>query len=276
MNKLPKFSAVLVLFLSLAGCGGSGGGDDDVDVDFPTPTLPVGATKIDAMNAETIANSALDFTGILASFSLKTEGPLSIPQVINLVTDQITRRNRNLESAAGKTEDVSAFFCVTGTAIDTFTESANSASGQIKFTDCDIGFGVILNGNFPYEGSFNDTTLDYSFHFGGTLIFDFGTDLVTVVLNIIDSGNDGTGDYTLTPSFSLDGIAGESYLVTTVLPLMGNFFSAEITSGELNVEGADNTQLCMPVTAINTFTVEFDNGLGGGCVPLVPPLDIVI
>jgi hypothetical protein len=279
MQPFQAFTKIILLIslsVWLSACGGGGGGGDDA-VSFPTPTLPAGAVKIDAMNAEAIATSVLDFTVVLFSISLKTEGPPSIPQVIKLLTDQVTKRNRYLGSvAAGKTEDVSAFFCFTGTAIDTFTENTNSVSGQIKFSNCDIGGGMILNGTFPYEGSWNNTTLDYNFHFGGSLTFDFGTDLVTVVMNFFESGNDGTGDYSLTPSFSLDGIPDESYLVTTVQPLMGNFFSDVLTSGELNVEGADNTQLCMTVTAINTVTVEFDDGLGVGCVPLPPPLDIVI
>ena len=280
MSKLHKFAAVMVLFLYLIGCGGGsggGGGDDEDGVNFPTPTLPAGAAKIDATNAEDIANSALEFTGILLGFAAKTEGPPSIPQVIKLLTDQVNKRNRNLRSGtAGKTEDISALFCVTGTATDTFTESANSLSGQIAFSDCGIGGGIVLNGTFPYEGNWNDVTLDYNFHFGGSLIFSAGADTITVVLNFTESGNNGTGDFSLAPSFSLDGIPGGGYLVTTVLPLLGNFFSAEFTSGELNVLGADNTQLCMPVTAINTITVEFDNGLGGGCMPLAPPLDIPI
>jgi hypothetical protein len=274
MRKLCSITAALALLLIVAGCGGGGGGGA---ASFPNPTLPASAVKIDAMNAEVIANSALEFADLLFGFVLKTEGPPSIPQVIKLVTDQVTKRNRSLGlKVAGKTEDISAFFCIAGTAIDTFTENENSGSGEIKFSDCDLGGGIVLNGTFPYEGNWNDTTLDYSFHFGGTLAFSFGADLVTIVLNFIESGNDGTGSYSLTQSFSLDGIPGESYLVTTVQPLMGNFFSDELTSGELKVEGADNTQLCMPVTAINTVTVEFDDGLGGGCVPLVPPLDIVI
>jgi hypothetical protein len=267
-----------VSFVAISACGGSGGGggggDDDV---FPTPTLPSSATKIDAMNAEDIADSALEFIDILSEFSAKTEGPLSIPQVIKLLTDQATKSNRYLGSvAAAKTEDLSAIFCFTGTAIDTFTENTNSASGEIKFSNCDIGDGIVLNGTFPYEGSWNDTTLDYNLHIGGTLTFDFGTDLVTVVLNFTESGNDGTGNFSFSPSFSLAGIPGEGYLVTTVQPLLGNFFSDELTSGKLKVEGADNTQLCMTVTAINTVTVEFDDGLGGGCVPLVPALVITL
>jgi len=265
-----------VSFVAISACGGSGGGGGGGGDDFPTPTLPAGAVKIDATNAEAIANSALDFTGILLGFAAKTEGPPSIPQVIKLVTDQVTKRNRNLGSnVAGKTEDVSAFFCVTGTATDTFDETANSVSGEIKFSDCDIGFGIILNGTFPYEGSWNDATLDYNFHYGGTLAFNDGiVPPITIVLNFTEAGNDGTGDLSLTPSFSLDGIPGGGYLVTTVLPLLGNFFSGLFTSGELNVGGADNTQLCMTVTAINMMTIELDDGLGGGCVPLVPPLVI--
>ena len=260
----------------LASGGGGGGGDNDVE--FPNPTLPAGATKIDTTNAESIANSALDFTGILVGIGLKKESPPSIPQVIRRLTGQIIKRSPELGfKIAGRTEDISAIYCATGTAIDTFDEGSDSVSGQIKFTDCDVfGSGIILNGVFPYEASWNDTTLNYNLHYGGTLSFDDGIDLITIVLNFVESGNDGTGDYTLSPSFSLEGIPDESYLVTTVQALSGNYFTDEVTSGELKVEGAENTQLCMTVTAINTVTVEYDDGLGGGCVPLVPPLEILI
>jgi hypothetical protein len=275
MNKLLKIAVAAVISLYLFGCGGSGGGDDDVT--FPTPTLPADATKIDATNAEAIANSALDFTGILLGFAAKTEGPPSIPQVIQRVTEQfVKKRPGSGFEIAGKTDDISSFFCVTGTATDTYEEDANSVSGQVKFSDCDIGFGIILNGTLPYESSWNDTTLDYTYHYGGTLTFDDGIEFITVVSNFVESGNDGNGNFSLTPNFSLAGIPGGSYLLTTVQALSGNFFTNEFTSGELNVEGADNTQLCMNITAINTVTVEFDDGLGGGCVPLVPPLDILI
>jgi len=145
MRKLCGFIAALALLLIVAGCGGGGGGGGGGAVNFPTPTLPAGAVKIDATNAEAIANSALEFTGILFGFAAKTEGPPSIPQVIKLVTDQVTKRKRNLGSkTAGKTEDVSVFFCVTGTAIDTFTENATSVSGEIKFADCEIFAGLFL------------------------------------------------------------------------------------------------------------------------------------
>jgi len=274
MSKLFKFSIANFLILFLVGCGGSGGGggDDDVTNVFPIPTLPDPAVKIDETNAEAIANQALDFTGILSGFAAKTEGGPSIPQVIKLVTDEVTKRNRNLGlKVAGKTEDVSGLFCVTGTAIDTFTEGPSSASGEIKFSDCDIGLGIILNGSFPYVVSWNDATMDYNFHYGGTLIFGIGTETITIVLNFTESGNDGTGDFALNPLFSLGGIPGGGYLVSTLQPVMGNFFSAEFTSGELLVEG-DDSNLCIIVTPINLATVGFYDG--GVCVPLVPPIII--
>ncbi len=135
---------------------------------------------------------------------------------------------------------------------------------------------MVVNGSLPYEGSYNDATLDFNSRIGGSLIFRFGADTITVVMNFSESGNDGTGEFSLTQSFSLGGIPGGGFLVTTVQPILGNSFSGEITSGELSVQGADNTQLCMTVTSINMVTVEFDDGLGGGCVPLATPLVISI
>jgi len=268
----------------IASCGGSGGGGDDAGVvedRFPTPTLPAPAVQINPGNAEGIAETVLELSGILFEFpfALKTEGPPSISEAIKLVTDRVNKRNRNLGSVvAGKTEDVSADFCVTGTATDTFTETStgtsDSISGEIVFSNCDLG-GLLLDGTFPYDASSNGATLDFDFQFGGTLTFSIGIDAITLVLNFTESGNDGTGEFTLIPSFSLDEMPDGGYLVTTVQPLTGNFNPTVLLEmGELNVEGADNTQLCMSVTAINTVTVEFDDGLGGGCAPLAPPLDI--
>jgi hypothetical protein len=242
---LGSVYALGVLGIVASGGGGSGGGDDDV-VEFPTPTLPAGARTI------------------------------SIPQAIKLVIDQVARKNRNARSlVAGKTEDVSADFgCSTGTVILNYDENTNSASGKFTFSECDIdGSGIFVNGTMPFEASWNDSTLDYRYQFGSTLTFDDTVDLVTIVLNFIETGNEGTGDFALTPNFSLDGIPDGGFLVTTEPPLTGDIFVG-ITGGQSIVEGASNTLLCMLVTAINELTVDFDDGLGGGCVPLAPPLII--
>jgi hypothetical protein len=273
-----------VSFVAISACGGGGGGsggDGDGGGGFPTPTLPAGARTIDADNAEETAESALIFAQALLSVAGKPEGPPSIQQVIKLVSDQVTKRNRNLGSvAAGKTtEDLSDELCFTGTAIDTYTEGENSITGNINFTDCVIGeiedLGeIVVNGTAPYEGSFNDATQVLNIEFGGTLTLDFGTEQIIVVLDFIESENEVTGAFSLTPSFSLEGIPGGGYLVTTVEPLQG--FFDDVNSGELSVAGADNTKLCMEVTLPNTVTVELDDGLGDGCMPLDPVLVIPI
>jgi hypothetical protein len=50
--------------------------------------------------------------------------------------------------------------------------------------------------------------------------------------------------------------------VTTAQSWEGNAFSAEISSGQLIIHGADNTRLRIKVTGINTATVELDEGSG--------------
>jgi hypothetical protein len=270
-----------VSFVAISACGGSGGGSGGGgggdDVEFPTPTLPAGARTIDALNAEETADEAVEFIGIFASFvEFKTEAPPSIPQAIKLVIDQVARKNRKSGSvAAAKTEDVSADFgCLTGTATLDFEESANSASGKLTISDCDIeGSGIFVNGTVPFEASWNNNTLDFRNQLGGTLTFDDTVDLVTIVLNLIETGNDGTLAFALTPDFSLEGIPGGGFLVTTAQPFMGDIFVG-VTSGESIVEGADNTRLCMLVTDPDELTVDLDDGLGDGCMPLVPPLII--
>ncbi len=256
LRKLLMVSSIVVL----ASCGSGGGGEDD---GFPTPTLPSGAAKFDNTNANTIATAAVGFLDTLDSVTqLKRAEPPSMPQVVKLVIDQIHKRIWSSEYVAARTEDISAGLCVTGTAIADFDENGNSVSGTITFSICDVGGGIIVNGSFIYDASWNDTTLAYNFHMGGTIDFDFGTDLVTIMMNLSESGNDGTGAFTSTVSFSLSGIPGGGFLVTTTQPWTGNAISLQVDSGQLIVYGSDNTRLRITVTGINTAEVDLDNGSG--------------
>jgi len=249
----------MVLLASCGSSGGSGGGDDG----FPTPTLPADAAKFDATNADTIAGAAVGFVGTLDSVTeLKTEKSPSIPQVVKLVTDWAVHRGGNSPLEAARTDDISAGLCITGTATATYEATTNSESGTVSFTDCDIGSGIAINGNLPYNASWNVTTLDYSFHVGGTLIFDIGSDTITIVMNLIESGNDGTGAFSSSIDFSLSGIPGGSFLVTTEQPWVGNAFSLQVTSGQLIVLGSDNTRLQITVTGANAADVNLDDGSG--------------
>lgn len=253
---------IVGFILVIASCGGGSGGGDEDD-GFPTPTLPSNAAKFDNTNANTIASAAVGFLGTLDSVSqFKRPDPPSMPQVVKQVTDQILSSIWSSENVAARTEDISAGLCVTGTAIADFDENGNSASGTITFSSCDVGGGIIVNGGFIYNASWNDTTLDYDFHMGGTIDFDFDTDFVTIVMNLSESGNDGTGAFTSTISFSLSGIPGGGFLVTTAQPWTGNANSLQVDSGQLIVYGSDDTRLRITVTGINTADVDLDNGSG--------------
>lgn len=247
----------MVLLVSCGGSSGGGGGDDG----FPTPTLPGDAARFDATNANDTAVTTMAFVDTFSLVTqLKTEEAPSIPQVINRVINQFVKRNRN--SVAARTEDISAGLCVTGDAIAVFDETANSAEGTITFTNCDVGSGIVINGSLPYDTSWNDVTLDYSFLFGGTLSFQIGSDTIVIVMNLSESGNFGSGDFSSSISFSLSGIPGGGFLVTTTQPLVGNALSLTVDSGQLIVEGADSTRLRITVTGINAANVDLDNGSG--------------
>ncbi len=247
---------------TLAACGSSGDSSDE-DVGFPTPTLPADAARFDNTNANTIATAAVGFVDTLDSVTqFKTETSLSVLQVIEFVTDRITERARNSGLIAARTEDISAGLCVSGSATATYTENGSSESGTVSFAECDVGSGILVDGSFLFVASWNDTTLDYSLQTGGTIDFDFGSDLVTIEMNLIESGNYGTGDFSGTISFSLSGIPGGGFLVQTAQPWTGNALSLEVNSGQLIVYGSDNTRLRITVTGVNTADVDLDNGSG--------------
>ncbi len=247
---------------TLAACGSSGDSSDE-DVGFPTPTLPADAARFDNTNANTIATAAVGFVDTLDSVTqFKTETSLSVLQVIEFVTDRITERARNSGLIAARTEDISAGLCVSGSATATYTENGSSESGTVSFSECDVGSGIMVDGGFRFIVSWNDTTLDYSLQTGGTIDFDFGSDLVTIEMNLIESGNYGTGDFSGTISFSLSGIPGGGFLVQTAQPWTGNALSLQVNSGQLIVYGSDNTRLRITVTGVNTADVDLDNGSG--------------
>jgi hypothetical protein len=173
------------------------------------------------------------------------------------------RKRRISPAVAARTEDISADLCNPGTAIAEFDESGNSESGSVTFTGCNLdGSGIVINGSFAYVANWNDTTLDYSFHVGGSLTLAISGDSITIVMDLIESGNEGTGAFSSSASFSLSGIPGGGFLVTTSRAWVGNALIPEVTDGELIVHGGDDTRLRITVTVPNTADVELDNGSG--------------
>ena len=254
---IPRFLIVASMML-VVSCGG-GGGDDR----FPTPTLPADAMKFDATNAN---DTALTIMGFSSTFSqgpvFKTDVAPTIPQIVDMALDEVIQWNRNTLPAASRTTDISAGLCITGTATTNSSESGSSASGNMIFNNCDIGSGILLNGNFAFETSWNDTTLDYNFHTGGTLSITIPPETVTVTMNLIESGNIGTGAYSTDTSFSMSGVPGAGFLVETVQPLTGNYNTLEVTGGQLIAYGSGGTRLRITVTTPNNADVELDDGGG--------------
>lgn len=274
MNISKSFRLILValtasVLVLATGCGG-GGGSGDGDDGFPTPRLPADAATFDDLNANAIATTAVGFLGTLDTLAqLKTETSPSLPQVARLVTDRIMRRTRNSSLIAARTEDISAGLCNPGTAIAEFDESGNSASGSVTFTGCDIeGSGIVINGRFSYVASINNN-LDYSFHVGGLLTVAAGGESITIEMDLLETGNDGTGDFSSSVSFSLSGIPDSGFLVTTTQDWVGNV-SIGITGGQLIIHGDNNTRLRITVTSTNTAVVDLDDG-SGTFVPVPDP-----
>lgn len=255
---IPRFLIVASMVL-VVSCGGGGGGDDR----YPTPTLPADAMKFDVTNANDTAVTAMGFSSTFSQLkAFKTEAEPSLSQIVDSALDKVINWNRNALPVAARTEDISAGLCNSGKAITESSESASSSSGDLKFTNCDIGSGILLNGNFAFDASWNDATLDYNYHTGGRLSITIGAETVTVEMNLKESGNQGTGNFSSNFSFSMSGVPGAGFLVETVQPLKGNYFTMEVTDGQLIAYGADSTRLRITVTAANAADVELDDGGG--------------
>ena len=253
---------MISLVILVASCGSSSDGGSSGD-SFPTPTVPAGARTITALTADGTAVSAAEFASDLSDFAqLKTESPPTMAQVVDRVIDQVIRRNRISRSRnASKTEDLSSTFCVSGSASADFDDTPTSESGAITFTNCDIGSGILVDGAFRYASSWNDTTLDYNLQLGGTVTFNFGPPLVTIVINIVESGNDGTGDFSTNINFSLAGIPDGGFLVTTTQNLVGNSFIG-LASGQLIVTGSANSRLRLTIIGPSSASLDLDTGNG--------------
>jgi len=254
---IPRFLIVASMAL-VVSCGGGGG-----DSRFPTPTLPADAMKFDATNAN---DTAVTIMGFSSTFSqgpvFKTEAAPTIPQIVDMALDEVIDWNRNTMPVASKTTDISAGLCTSGTATTNSSESGSSASGDMIFNNCDIGGGILLNGNFAFDTSWNDATQDYNFHTGGSLSIQIGAESVTVVMNLMESGNFGTGVFSTDTSFSMSGVPGAGFLVETVQPLTGNYNTLEVTGGQLIAYGSGGTRLRITVTTPNNADVELDDGGG--------------
>ena len=258
MQYLKLLLASSMTILLLAACGGDGGGGSGGGGSV-TPTLPAGAVTIDASNADTIATSAV---GTLDTVNLITSGveATALPPMqtaINVVRDIAFNKDRHTNSiVTGVTETVP---CDTGSITDNYTSTATSDSGTVTFNSC-VYAGAMFNGSFTYSNTSNYTTFDYTGSVNGNITMTITGTSSTIALNLAVTGNDGTGNYSITGSYSVSG-GGFGYLVTTQSALTG-ILAGDISSGSLIVRGANNTRLLIEITSTCSADVSLDTGNG--------------
>ena len=258
-----------------APVGGGGGGGGAL-------TIPANAVTITDLNAVDIAESAIgSLDSIGGTLDLKSaESPKTMPSIqgaLNLVVDKINGRNRSSFPVA--TGVIIIVFCDsldpdvnTGNGSITVdeTETGNSFSGTVDFMDCQLFPGFIVDGFISFDGTFDpgtgnfNTTVSSS---GLTFTFETATvsEIITMQFNFEDTGNENTGEFSEFWDFSVSGITGGGFLVTTTQAFEGNFLNINIPetlSGQIIIEGANNTRLRVTLIDGLFLVIEWDNGDG--------------
>ncbi|MDH3218759.1 MAG: hypothetical protein OEO19_04420 [Gammaproteobacteria bacterium] len=260
MQLAQKFAKSILLFGLIAGliaCGGDGDGDTRF-----TPTLPADAARITSANAADIVDAvfgSIDGLGLATGFK-NAEAPPSLQEILKLVTARVQPRGQRSVSVAHRTEtqecDISS---PQGSITVNVNETSSTASGSAVFTNCVIS-GLTIDGRFTFNSTFDNVSGEYGDDFNGSLSFDFGTESFSMVFDFGESGNFLSGSYSRNVNFSVSGLPGGGFLVTTNLALTGN--GLDITSGQVIVRGAGNTRLRISITATNTADVDLDEGSG--------------
>jgi len=249
-------SAVLLM---LAGCGGGGGGGGGI----PAPTLPADAVTITDTNAMDVTDSAIGTIAVVDALrNLKTGDAQDAPsmlQIIDMVKGKVLHREHSDNVVTGVSN---TYNCTYGGTISVnYSETATSESGSVTFSNCNEG-SIVFNGRATYTSNWNNSTGAYSDTLNASLTISYSGQSFTFVMDLDDNGNESSGAYNETVSYSVSGIPGGGFLVTTTQTLVGNYFYHEIYSGELMIQGANNTRLRVRVTATNYAEIAFDNGNG--------------
>ena len=255
MNLIKTLSLFLLSALILTACGGGGGGGGGGSA---TPSLPSDAVTIDTTNATAIATSAVATAD--TAYTLAGVDATNLPDmqnIINKITE--TAFNRNKQSVNVVTGITDTIFCTGGSITDTYSLTSTSSTGSFTFNSC-AEFGLTFNGTFSYNYTWDNATDDYTGTVSGSLTLSAGGNSFTMALNLTDTGNFTTEAFSATMSFSLSGVPGAGFLVTTETPLTGTF--GIVSGGQLLIQGANNTRLRITVTSSTTANVDLDDGSG--------------
>jgi hypothetical protein len=134
----------------------------------------------------------------------------------------------------------SGSYSVSGDATDTTNR------GTVTYLNCDDNDGIIINGNFTWTYSSNNTTGDYSDSYIGSFGVTFTTsgDFFNFTkIDFAETGNDIDSTYTITKAnFSVDFTGGKGFLVTLGEPIVENISVGHCPeSGRIIITGANGT-----------------------------------
>ncbi len=254
MKSYRKYLVIIIISLPLFACGG--GGSDSSNV-------PGDAAVFTADNAESFARAGLaqiDTATATTDLAFKSNSISPARGSIKLAISQIFRSRPAYKSIADRSvtencgEDASFGSISYETTVDMDTES-----GSILFDDCNI-FGIIIDGGFTFSATSDSITGAFSGTGAGTLNFNFDTEQFTIVMNFDVSGNDISGEFSETVDFSLTGIPGGGFSLSTIQPIIG--VNDDVTAGQIIISGANSTRIRVTVVGTNLIDIELDNGSG--------------
>ena len=253
MKVFLRYFPVLILSGVLIACSSGGGGSDD---DSSEPTV------FSDTNARSIAQEGIDSVVLLRTVAdLGNKGKSDKKPLDRAIETAIYRIFANTHKSGGtavRTDET--FNCSDGGTIDfSFDETSTSESGTTTFNDCNIG-GLVLEGEFTYSSTFNDTTGEYSDSAEGELSIIADGQTITIELDFSETGNDISGEFSTSVDLSIDGGDDLTFSIVTTQPIMG--VGEDVTSGEVILSGGDNTRIKVTVTGTNTADVFLDDGSG--------------
>lgn len=255
-------------FSFLAACSDSGGG----------PGLPQDAVEITTTNAVTITGEAIDaanagpenyFTNDFKSGSQTQNSIFKVKALVDKYHEIATSKG---EIVAGVTQTYDCW--VSGQVTLNLSESTTSFSLSYNFTNCNDGFGEIVDGamtlGLAADGNFEHIEATMTANISVTDVITQNTIQLTGLnfraTEVAITGNYGiAGDWTNYVNYAVSGLSsiGGGFLVETPVLIEGNYYQSFYPlTGQIRISGAGGTRLLITFNSNQTVTIELDNGSG--------------
>lgn len=265
MNKYLTTSASTVFLSGLLLITGCSSSDDSSGPASLPATVPANAVLIDSSTvAESTTSSAVAVgVAVTSVFGVETATPITAQDIINTILDRVNDKTRN-SAAIVNGVAINEQCDIGGTITGDETETSSTYNATINYNECNDGV-FTLTGTATINATFTDPAGPYSASITATLTavtstMSFGFN----GLNFAQNGNDDTGAYTTTMfTFAVNPSTGGGYAVQLTQSLIGNeFVSCELTSGQVLVTGANDSQARATVNPNGSAKIEYHSGDG--------------